>query len=580
MSDPKRQSDHAGQIAAAQTSGPPTVGPSLPTHSLPGLTAAGFWGLVLTGVLLALSWYWTFADMWLRWFPAWYRYSDLSDRMSKGDSYYSHGPLVPLTSVILAFFIYKRVGVPVRRTAASNLVGWILLGGSLLAQITAVGAQHVMFLSGFALIGTLLGLLTVWGGWPLLKAYWLPVALLFFMVPLPMETIDDLNFRLKYAAGGAAVWLTNNVFNVPAILDGSYVHLWTPAGAPPKTLRIEDVCSGLRSLISLTFFASLFAMVCRVKGPWRLLLLVLAVPVAVVSNIVRITSMDLVANQWSVAAAGEQSWFHEFSGIMFFVVSLAILFGVEQAIIGLSRLFHRRWVDPRLLGYLDNIPPGGGGGPAILSPYVLGSLLAVVVIGHWIGQEGPAYHYGEAAARTVPRVVQIDGRPFTSTDLQLDAQTQAILETSDYLCRQYEAPRTARQPAAIVDLLIVFSQHNRKGTHPPEVCLKGAGEEIISKALREIPLADGQQLTMRELVSQRGSDLTYHLYVYKCGNRFTTSFFGQQAAIFFNGLIGRNSAGALIRFSSPVVGEDVEEARQQVTAAVGELMPMVMRNLP
>ena len=106
----------------------------------------------------------------------------------------------------------------------------------------------------------------LWGGWPLARAYWVPVVLLVFMVPLPMNWIADLNLTLKIQAVRAALWLTTELFGVPAIIDGSYTHLLPDISDHLKTLVIENTCSGLRSLISLIWFASLFIVFCQVRA--------------------------------------------------------------------------------------------------------------------------------------------------------------------------------------------------------------------------------------------------------------------------------------------------------------------------
>src|SRR5262249_43448160 len=146
-------------------------------------------------------------------------------------------------SAVMAFFIYKRVGVPTQRTSSTNIVGWGVLAGSLLYHLLSVFAR-VSFVSGFALIGALLGLLLIWGGWPLLRAYALPVIFLVFMVPLPEVWIAGLNFKLKILAGHGALWVTRNIFGVPAVIDGSYLFLSPdPVTGEAKTLIVENVCS-------------------------------------------------------------------------------------------------------------------------------------------------------------------------------------------------------------------------------------------------------------------------------------------------------------------------------------------------
>ncbi len=546
-------------------------------NGLPQLTGRAWLGLLVTAGLLALSWKGTFSDMWLRWFPAWERMADASlmDRLTKGDSYYSHGPLVGLTSLILCYFIYQRVGVPAARTMSSAIVGWSLLIVSLLLHLMSVYAR-VMFVSGFSLIGVLAGLALLWGGWSLLRAYWLPVLVLFFMVPLPEVAVGELNFRLKGIASDAAVWATNAIMGIPAIKDGSYVFLppATPDG-PPKMLVVENVCSGLRSLISLTFFAALFAMVCRVRGFWRVMMLLLAVPVAVLCNVIRITSLNVVAHYFSVDEAGEDGWFHGFSGMVVFLIALGLLFALEQLIIVGGRFFKRNWTDPRLLGYLDALPKMQSSHLTVLKPMVLVTLAVVVGLSMLWGRETAREHRGAVAAQAVPETVLVGEQTFTGESLILDQQTLTILETDDYLCRLYRAPQQLP-----FELLIVFSADNRKGTHPPDVCLEGSGEKILTKDRQWVPLAGGRELAMKELVTQYDNRLSYHLFVYKCGDRYTTSFFTQQATIFANGLLARNTAGALIRVTVLVPGTDVNRAREQAMAAAGVLMPIIDANLP
>jgi len=170
----------------------------------------------------------------------------------------------------------------------------------------------------------------------------------------------------------------------------------------------------------------------------------------------------------------------------------------------------------------------------------------------------------------------IDGVTFVGRDLQVDPSALIALETNDCVRRRYGDLRRGR----IVDVLVVFSAANRKGTHPPEVCLSAAGANIVRKRVLRRPV-DGAELSgLCELITQRGGETTYHLYVYKCGRRYATSFLVQQARIFLNGLISRNASGALIHLSVPVLGQDVETARRLALTAIGQLMPRIEQRLP
>ena len=128
--------------------------------------------------------------------------------------------------------------------------------------------------------------------------------------------------------------------------------------------------------------------------------------------------------------------------------------------------------------------------------------------------------------------------------------------------------------------MFIFSSNNRKGTHPPDVCLEAAGEQIIHKQIHRLSVGGIGELEMRELVSQTHTRLKYHLYTYWCAGQYTPSFLSQQATIFLNSLTSRNAAGALISFTVAVERQDVARARRLALSAATELMPKIDRRLP
>jgi EpsI family protein len=543
------------------------------------VSGARFWpGLLVAGALMALAWYGTFSRVWVQWFPAWWRRdTPLLDRLTGGDSYYTHGPLVPLVSAAIAVYIYSRVGVPTRRTRGSAVLGWLVFGFFLLSHLLFTFAS-VTFASGFSLLGVVLGLVLIWGGRPLARAYALPIALLFFMVPLPLAWIDGINFELKIFASRTALWLASHVFSVPAVVDGSYVLLIPDADGLPKTLVIENVCGGLRSIIALTFFAALFAVLCRATGLWRWFLLLMAFPVAIACNIARITGLVVVAHHLGTEAAGEHGWFHDLSGILVFALALALMFGLESSILLLGRLLKRNWTDARLLGYLNSIQGDPGKRPRTLHPGALTALgVAAAMSVYFVSRPEPEA-MGGLAQQAIPQRVELGGAVYTSSDLVLEASVLAILETDDYVYRRFTREDKPGGPG--FDLLIVFSKNNRRGTHSPELCIQGSGEKIVSKGPVTVDAPGIGPLAMREVVSQKGRRSVYYLYVFKCGGYYTTNYTVQQATILVNGLLRRDSAGALIRLTVPVMDGELNAARGLAQDAAARLMPIIDKDLP
>lgn len=528
------------------------------------------WLLLAAGLVAAYVQ--NFYDMWQRWFPAW-KLANLSlyDRVMQGESYYTHGPLVPIVSLVIAVLLVRHTRIPVRR---SPVLGSVVLVGSLLVHLAACLAR-INFVSGFSLIGVVAGLVLLLWGRTALRRLWFPIAFLCFMVPLPEVSIAQLNFRLKMVAADWGVRLAN-VIGIIAERSGNQVFL-----EGGKHLVIANVCNGLRTLISLLAFGAIYTYICKLRGVWRAGLFAMTVPVAVVSNSIRIVGLIVVADIWDTKTA--TGAFHDISGLMIYAVAFVCMFGLEQLVLGF-----RQWIGrpAEVLPLLHEVERGpddadqwpqmiaAGTGPAGWTAAVL--VLAVAAGAFWLSRSVPPTWSGQVAAKTMPAELVIDGHTLQSYDMELDENTLTILETRDYLLRRYVQPG-----AAPIDFCVIFSQDNRKGTHPPDICLEGgAGQDIVAKGDVLVPGADGRAaLPCREIVVQSGAEKTYFLYTYRCGRSYTASFWRQQLTIFANSLLGRNTSGALIRVSTSA-GNDVADARRRSMALMAAAVPCMERALP
>jgi EpsI family protein len=180
------------------------------------------------------------------------------------------------------------------------------------------------------------------------------------------------------------------------------------------------------------------------------------------------------------------------------------------------------------------------------------------------------------ARQALPETMTIDGREWRSSDYEMDQNTLTILETTDYLCRRY-----FRSDEPFVEFSIVFSKDNRKGTHPPDLCLAGSGDGIVAKGDVTVTDVPGRgDLPCRELIVQHGQEMQYVMYVYKCGNSYTGSFWKQQWVILLNGLLKRNASGALIRVSLTMDTDNPGAARKLSTEFLRVAVPYVDKALP
>ena len=92
---------------------------------------------------------------------------------------------------------------------------------------------------------------------------------------------------------------------------------------PNADLVIGAQCSGINSMITLTSLNALVAYV--LAGPlWgRLAVVLLAIPLAVAGNILRVANLLFVARAWGAEAAFQ--FYHTYSGLLFFLLALLLL---------------------------------------------------------------------------------------------------------------------------------------------------------------------------------------------------------------------------------------------------------------
>jgi exosortase len=94
-------------------------------------------------------------------------------------------------------------------------------------------------------------------------------------------------------------------------------------------LEVAEACSGIRSLMSLFTVAVIYGYFLERQTWRRVVLAISALPIAVAANAARIFGTGLCVQYWDPDKA--LGFFHEFSGWLMFIVSLACLYLVHLA---------------------------------------------------------------------------------------------------------------------------------------------------------------------------------------------------------------------------------------------------------
>lgn len=241
------------------------------------------------------------------------------DRYTGADSYYSHGFLIPIVSF---FLIYQQKENLTGLEPKSSFFGLIVLICALLLHILGT-ILYVFSVSGFSIFFLIIGLALYLFGKDITKIIWFPLIFLVFMFPMPQAAIGLVSFPLKIFAAEAGVWIAS-LSGIPIFLEGFNITI------PEGHLLVGNPCSGLRSLIAFMALGSLFAHLHPVSVPQKWLLFIISIPIALLSNIVRIPILILISNFWGLEAATPDTFVHTGSGILVFVLGFVLMFSIAK----------------------------------------------------------------------------------------------------------------------------------------------------------------------------------------------------------------------------------------------------------
>jgi len=235
------------------------------------------------------------------------------------DPNFSHGFFVPLFS---AWVLWRTRGRLKQIQPEPSAWGLPVIVASLLLLVLGIfGAE--LFLSRVSLILLLSGLVVFFFGWAMLRAVIFPLLFLILMVPIPAIIFSQITFPLQILASKLASG-TLPFCGVPVLREGNVINL------PSMPLEVAEACSGIRSLMSLSTWAIMYAYLMEKRTGVRILLALASLPIAVAANGLRIVGTGLIVQYGDPQLA--EGFFHAFSGLLIFLVSLLMLFALHQAL--------------------------------------------------------------------------------------------------------------------------------------------------------------------------------------------------------------------------------------------------------
>jgi exosortase len=239
-----------------------------------------------------------------------------------------HGFFVP---AIAGYIAWQKRGKIAGVAPQPNWWGLaIMLWAALQLYIGTLGAE--LFLSRTSLVISMVGAVLLLGGVKYLRVFAFPLFLLFFMVPIPTVVYNSLTFPLQLRASEAAEWAIG-ALGIPIIREGNVLELSS------QKLNVVEACSGIRSLLTLTFMSLWYGYFFEKRTWIRVVLFFSTIPIAIVANAGRVTLTGVVSEIKPDLAEG---LFHEAQGWVIFMVAFAIMIVLHQALVRTHSLIERR----------------------------------------------------------------------------------------------------------------------------------------------------------------------------------------------------------------------------------------------
>lgn len=233
-----------------------------------------------------------------------------------------HGFFVP---IVAAYIAWKR-----REELANPSPNWwglvVVLWGALQLMVAALGAE--LFLARTAFIISLAGVVLTLGGVRWLRVLAFPLFLLCFMVPIPAIVYNQITFPMQLFASQVADFALS-ALGIPVLREGNILELAS------QRLNVVEACSGIRSLLSLSFLSLVYGWFMDKKVWMRWVLLAATLPISILANASRVTLTGIASEYDPDLASGV---FHYLSGWVIFMVALMLLIGFHQ----LLNLAYRR----------------------------------------------------------------------------------------------------------------------------------------------------------------------------------------------------------------------------------------------
>jgi len=483
---------------------------------------------------------------------------------------YSYGYFIPVISV---FLVWQRSDLLRQHELHGSWNGLFLISLGLALGVLG-DFSAVRFFSQYGFVVAMFGLSVCFIGWRGTRIIGVPLAILFFMIPMPQFLLRELSQQLQFISSEMGVALIR-LFGISVFLEGNVIDLGS------FKLQVVEACSGLRYLFPLMvlgFLAAYFF-----KGAWwkRAVIVLSTIPLTILINSLRIGLIGVTVEHWGSEMA--EGLLHDFEGWFMFMLCMVLL----VAEMSLLARIGGKGESLRTVFGLEYPEAAAKGTPVnyrrLSAPMLAGGLLLAAV--------GTIALLSPAREQTRPTRV-----PFSQFPLDLpggwvgrldylDRDVIATLAVDDHLIANY-----ARAGEPWVNFYTAYydSQSGGQSAHSPRTCIPGGGWKIAQIEEVSVPLASAgaagartASIPVNRAIIQKGEQRQLVYYWFDQRGRLLTNELSVKWFILRDGIALGRSDGAMIRLVTPITaGEDIARADRRLADFLDTVAPRLGRYVP
>lgn len=477
---------------------------------------------------------------------------------------YSSSALIPL---VVIYLIWEKRRQFAALPSIPSWRGIVPFGfGLLLSWIGGLAGEYfTIYISLWLVVA---GLCWMHLGWRKLKVISFPIAFSLAMFPLPNFINTQMTLKLKLLSSQLGVGILQ-LFGMTAFREGNVIDLGF------TKLQVVDACSGIRYLVPLIAMAVLFAYYFRGALWKRLLVVVSAIPIAVVTNGLRIASVGMLYPVFGPRVV--EGFFHDFSGWLIFMLSLGLLLAEIWL---LKRLFPEKPSADGTNVHLatgDDIRPLNG--PTTPPLYFTRHFLAALVClsATLVMAKSIDFHEKTPIKRPLAEFPVVIG-DWKGAQVAMEPEYLNELKFSDYIIINYRDPRGRE-----INFYTAYYASQAKGgsVHSPATCLPGSGWNFEESGVVPVTLDSAHSLPVSRAFMEKGGQRRLTYYWFPQRGRVLNDLFSLKLYAFWDALTRQRTDGSLVRIVMPVsASERMEDAEARMQAFVRLLVPQLDSFLP